>query len=763
MNVLAEVTTPLGGDKLRFFKMSGTEGLSRPFEYQLDLLSEDGNIDFYKLLGKNMTVKMQLPGEQHRYFDGYCARFGLTGRRGRFYTYHATLRPWLWFLTRTQDCKIFQDAKLVDIVKEVFDDHADIAKVDLSRLSGNYTPWPYCVQYRETDFNFICRLMEQEGVYYYFKHEQGKHTLVLADGASSHDAFPGYEQIPFVSQVDERREDRESIRSWMMSEEVQPTKFVITDFDYERPSARLEQQRSNTSRQHELHHDEVFDYPGEYVKEADGEHYVRARLESQQVLYKQVSGSTDARGMCCGATFKLQGHPRSAENAEYIVLATHINLVQADYEGSGAGGNGSGGGTGSRFDCSFEVVPNNEPYRPMRSTPKPLVQGPQTAIVVDAEDGSKDEIHTDELGRVRVRFHWDRYYKADKKWRAAWVRVSQPWAGKGFGFIAIPRTGQEVIVDFLEGDPDQPIITGRVYNKEQMPPWQLPAHKTRTGLITRSTKDGDPSTANELRFEDKKGDEQVYLHAEKNLDTEVENDETRDVGHDRKTKIGHDETVDVGNNRTETVGADESITISGSRTESVASDETITIGGSRTESVASDETITIGGSRTETVSSSESITIGASQSVTVGASKTETIAASYTQTVGAAVSITASGGFTLTTPATYSLTGTAGINLTSAAQIVLTAPKVDINTPLQYENKGFELANIGIKQENVGLANENVGVALGLKGVDLAVIGFGDDKKIFNKEEAATQIVNVSVEMNVLMVSMTKTSITIIA
>jgi type VI secretion system secreted protein VgrG len=355
------------------------------------------------------------------------------------------------------------------------------------------------------------------------------------------------------------------------------------------------------------------------------------------------------------ALVKLQGSLRDSDNCEYLVTGTQIVVNQTAYE---SGGQVPGVG----YSCRFTALDTSVPYRAARKSPKPVVQGPQTAVVVGP---SGDEIFTDKYGRVKVQFHWDRYGKKNEK-SSCWVRVSSPWAGKSFGFVQVPRIGQEVVVDFLEGDPDQPLITGRVYNAENMPPWELPANMTQSGVLSRSTKGGAYGNANALRFEDKKGSEQLWLHAEKNQDIEVENDETHWVGHDRKKTVDNNETNHIKVDRTETVDNNESITIGVDRTEKVGSNETIDIGANRTETVGANEDITIGACRTVSVTADESITVGASQTVSVGASRTDTISASLTQSIGASATVTIGGSLTQTV--------NGPTNMTSVGPFTITAP-----------------------------------------------------------------------------------------
>ena len=619
---IVSVKSPLGEDVLLFRQMTAREELGRLSEFHLDLLSENESIKMEDVLGKKITVKMALREGGERFFNGYVSRFAQIERVQGLAHYEATLKPWLWFLTRTADCRIFQDKTIPEIIKEVFRDHgfSDFKE----SLNRSYKPKVYCVQYRETDFNFVSRLMEQEGMYYFFEHEDDKHTLVMADSYSAHHAIAP-ESIPYLHADELAVRERDHISEWFVSQEIQPGAFALNDFDFEKPRASASgslKVKSLQKREHALADYEIYDYPGEYTESGDGESYAKTWLEALQTQHEQTRGSGDARGLAVGGLFKLTEYPREDQNREYLITSANYSFGVESYE--------SGGGSGINFNCNFQTIPSKQPYRAARITPKPMVQGPQTAIVVGK---SGEEIWTDKYGRVKVQFHWDRYGKADEN-SSCWVRVSHPWAGKNFGAIAIPRMGQEVIVDFLEGDPDQPIVSGRVYNADQMPPWDLPGNMTQTGILTRSSKGGAYANANAIRFEDKKGAEQLWIHAEKNQDIEVENDETHWVGHDRKKTIDNDETTHVKHNRTETVDNNETITIGVDRTEKVGSNEKIGIGANRTETVGSNETITIGSNRTEKVGSNETISIGSNRTISVGASETASVALQRTHSVG---------------------------------------------------------------------------------------------------------------------------------
>ena len=584
------IKTPLGDDALLLLNMTGTERLGRLFQFDLDLISKDNQIKFEDIIAQNVTVTLKLPDGSPRFFNGLVSQFSQVGSHRNYVLYKAVIRPWFWFLSRTADCRIFQEMTVPDIIKQVF---RDLGFTDFQdTLSGSYKKWTYCVQYRETDFNFVSRLMEHEGIYYYFKHQDGKHILVLSDAVSSHQTFPGYGEIPYYPPQKHAHRERDHISDWIITKEAQPGVFALNDHDFERPKSSLKTS-SSIIRKHSIADYEIYDYPGDYIAHGDGENYAQMRIQELQAQYEKVRGKANARGMGVGNLFKLTNFGRADQNKEYLIETATYEIRSEGYETGGSSGEEE------TFWCDFNAVESHTHYRALRSTPKPTVQGPQTAVVVGP---SSDEIYTDKYGRVKVQFHWDRYGKHDEN-SSCWVRVSQVWAGKRWGAIHIPRIGQEVIVDFLEGDPDQPIITGRVYNADQMPPYDLPGNKTQSGFKSRSSKSGTPDNFNEIRFEDLKGQEQIYIHAEKNQDNIVENDETTEVGRDRTEHVGHDETITIDNDRTEEVKNNEKIKIGNDRTENVGNNETIKIG--------KNMSITVG--KNTLIDSGDSITIKTGQ------------------------------------------------------------------------------------------------------------------------------------------------------
>ncbi|HEV2208983.1 MAG TPA: type VI secretion system tip protein TssI/VgrG [Verrucomicrobiae bacterium] len=606
------IKTALDADVLAVRSVSIQEQVSRMFEIQAELSSENGNIDLDKVIGQPATVRLDLTQKGQRYFDGFVSRLTQVGNQGGHAHYRAVIVPWLWFLTRTSDCRIFQEKSVPDIIEEVFKEYG-FGDYEL-KLSGTYEKCDFCVQYRETAFNFVSRLMEQEGIYYFFQHQDGKHTMVLADSISAHSPFGDYAEAAF-SELAQGAPTREVITDWAVEKEVQPIAAVLTDFDFKKPKSSL-LATAKTTRKYGKAQFEIFDYPGQYIEHSDGDRLADVRLNELQSQYELVHGQASARWLAVGSTFKLKGHPRSDQNREYLVTSVHLQIDAGEF----ASGDQSGR---DFFSCSFSAIPKAQQFRPERLTPKPVIQGPQTAIVVGPPG---DEIHTDEHARVKVHFHWDRHDQSDQN-SSCWIRVSQPWAGKGWGSMATPRMGQEVVIEFLEGDPDQPIITGRVYNGDQAAPY-AGGKGVVSGLKSKTHKG---SGYNEMSMDDTAGKEKITIHGQFDMNTTVEHDQTTTVHNNRTDK------VDV--NDSETVGADQAIKIGKNQSTTVGINQTNAIGADRTETVGKNESLSVGLMRTHSVGVNEAINIGAAQEVDIGAAQTVNVGAIQTISVGASQSL----------------------------------------------------------------------------------------------------------------------------
>lgn len=533
--------TPLSPADLRFESMTHSAALNALEEMQLLAVSTRADIDTDKLLGELAEVEINLRDGKKRVISGYITRFGMGVHKGRYFGYQAVVRPWLWFLTRTSDCRIFQEQTVQEIVEAVFADHSAIAKYEF-KLVRQYRKRTYCVQYRETDFNFVARLLEDEGIAWYFEHSPGgDHKLMLVDDISCHQPIEGDDTLRYYANVGQVPPDTEYVSHWNFTRTVKPGVAALTSYDFENPGLRLDVERAAT-RHHRLADLEVFDYQGDYLTKDDGQQQADSRIDERQSQFERLTGQTNSHTLQVGHLFHLEGHPRDDQNAEHLVTQTTIQAsAQSDQTGTGPGD----------YQCAFTAMPSSQQFRPLRVTPKPFVQGPQTAVVVGPEG---EEIFTDKYGRVKVHFFWDRFGDLHEK-SSCWIRVSSPWAGKSFGFIQVPRIGQEVVVDFLEGDPDQPIITGRVYNADQMPPWQLPANASQSGVMTRSTPGGSYANSSFLQFEDKKGKEKVSLHSELDYAKTVEQDEKNVIGRHRQVTVTKHDSLWVGEGREVTVAA----------------------------------------------------------------------------------------------------------------------------------------------------------------------------------------------------------------
>ncbi|HVZ85920.1 MAG TPA: type VI secretion system tip protein TssI/VgrG [Polyangia bacterium] len=565
------MASPIGGNDVAFERMTGTETLGRPFEFDVDMVSANGDLSLADALGKPLTVALSMGTLGARYFNGIVVGFALTGWIGSQYRYRARLCPWLWLLTRTSNSRVFHNQTVPQILSTIFDDHGFSGLVDASGLNAHmsdFKPHEYLVQYNESDFNFVSRLMELEGIYYAFKHEADKHTLVLSTGTVAADqTVPGYATIPyFVGDAGSAEsQGHEHVSAWSVGVQIEPRQVVLRDFNYMTAGAPVV--GTSPAPASPLGSTfETFQYPGLYLNSDDLAAHATLRLQQEQMGAKVLRGTANARGITPGKVFKLTDHPAQTQNAQYLVIGASYDL-EANAQGSGATG------TPRDFGCMFDAIEVARVYRTPPATTKPRVEGPQTAIVV-GQDGpvaksGADEIFTDTQARVKVLFHWvrpERYQDAQGKplpWSdksSCWVRVSQTWAGNGWGALHPPRIGQEVIIDFLEGDPDRPIITGRVYNNTQIPPYAnavpgAPQSNTASGIRSRSTPQGSQSNYNEIRFEDKKGSEELHVQAEKDHSTTVKNN--------RSASVGGSDTVTVGGDRTEKVHGSLSITVDG--------------------------------------------------------------------------------------------------------------------------------------------------------------------------------------------------------
>lgn len=530
----------------RLTRLSGREQISRPFEYELSLLGADSGVD--GILGQSVTVTLNLGGGGKRYFNGVVTEFAQVGYGVRYHEYRAVLRPAFWLLSHRADCRVFQKKSTPDIFTEVCKQAGSIDQ--RQALSSSYQPWEYRVQYRESDFDFVSRLLEHEGIFYYFEHSAGKHVLVLSDDVGKLTSVSGYDTVPFYppSAAPAQRE-RDHLSEWAVYRSFQAASFASLEYNFETPSAAARAASAVAKRKDSSKY-EIFEYPAgaRELTAAGVEHLAKVRAEQLQGSQSVGRSSGDAAGLSAGRIFKLTGHPRKDCNSKYLIVTSVIEVTSDSAQTQAVAEEAP------HVRVAIESVEADTPYRPQRSTPRPLIQGAQTARVVGP---SGKEIWSDKYGRVKVQFHWDRLGKSDDA-SSCWVRVASTWAGKNWGAQQVPRVGQEVVVSFLDGDPDRPLIIGSVFNAEAMPPYELPANATRSGLKSRTSLDGSAENFNELSFEDKKGAEQIYLHAEKDLQVVVENNRVTTVQKDDQCTVKNDLTVTVSGKETRTVTKDRS-------------------------------------------------------------------------------------------------------------------------------------------------------------------------------------------------------------
>jgi type VI secretion system secreted protein VgrG len=553
-----ELITPLGKDVLVLVRFDATEGLSELFEYRIDCLSEQAGINFDQAIGQQCKIKLKMFNPVREY-NGILVEAQWTGLVHDHHTYRLVLRPWLWLLGRTTDCRIFLDKKAPDIIKEVFDDRG-FTDYEL-KLSEECPQLEYCVQYRETDLNFVSRLMEQHGIYYFFQHEGGKHTLVLADSKSSHSAISGLDKVPLRPATGEFTTEAQHVTEWISARHFRTGKVELNDYNYEKPSAQmLSDAQGSESYQHS--NMEFYDYPGKYKVKSDGERYAKIQLQAEQAQDHRRHAHGLAPSAFPGGLTTLEEHAEKSENKEYLVVHASHTYHAEDYRGSSLGSGGE------IYEGSYEFLPSDRPFRAPIVTPKPLIHGIQTAKVVTKDAGSSEEIDVEALTEIYVRFYWDRKNK-----RSCKLRVAQVWSGKKWGGQFIPRVGQEAVIEFLEGDPDRPLVIGTVYNDEYKPPYELPDKKTVAGIKSDSSKGGNGY--NEWQFEDKKGSEQIGLHAEKDYNLVIRHAETRNIGETFGGGTSRGTTIQNGDDKLDIQNGSQHVTISQDQTIDVQ--QTITV------------------------------------------------------------------------------------------------------------------------------------------------------------------------------------------
>jgi len=529
-----KLNTPLGEDVLLVRGFTGQERISALFSFELDLVSTQAAIVFKELLGQPVCLELQRVDGAPRYFHGVIKRLVQSGLpQDGLATYRAELVPWLWLLSRTADCRIFQDLSIQEVVSQVFDG-LGFVDYEFRAVNGGQEKQEYCVQYRETALSFVSRLLEEEGMCYFFEHAADRHLLVIVDTPSAHALCPGQEIARVATGSHQAFKEEDVILEAIWCGELQSGAIALGDFNFETPGSSLDVELASERPMAR------YDYPSRSLTRDRGDLQARLRLEEHSAAVNRLEGVSTCRAFCPGFRFELQNYFRPDVEADQVLLRVRHDARQSLTAGDGQG---------FSYRNSFTSFPLSVPFRPPRLTRKPRVTGVQTAIVAGK---SGEELWADNYGRVKVQFHWDRRGQRDEN-SSCWIRVAHQWAGKNWGSIFTPRLGQEVIVDFLEGDPDRPIIVGRVYNAEQMPPYELPTEATKSTIKSDSSKGGEGF--NELRFEDKASEEEIFQHAQKDFNIKVLNNHSRSVD--------ANESITVGGNRSVVVKGNQNVTVKG--------------------------------------------------------------------------------------------------------------------------------------------------------------------------------------------------------
>src|SRR5947208_12270838 len=645
------LTTPLGADKFILKNFQGEEQISGLFHYRLELLSQDDAIDFTQIVGKNITITMALPGgSDTQYVNGVVGRFSQAGKSARFTSYFADVYPWFWLLTMNSGHQIFQNKSVPDIIKQVF---SDLGFTDFKdSTTKTYNPREFCVQYGETAFNFVSRLMESEGIFYFFDHTSSTHTMVLADDSSAYLTLPGLSTVQ-ASASGRSWETTDAMLGCEIEQQVVVGQYKSDDYNFETPSTDLlaTASGSDTSRA-------VYSFPGEYASASDGETVTSLRLDAMQSFGKVLKGSSMCRAFHAGAKFTLANHYRSDANTDYVLSSvTH----QGDQE---------------QYSNSFEAFPATTVFHPAQVTPKPKIVGAQTALVVGK---SGEEIWTDQYGRIKCKFYWDQSSPSDET-SSCWIRVAQGWAGKAWGSIFVPRIGQEVVVSFLEGNPDRPLVTGCVYNATQTVPYTLPDEQTKSTVKTNSSKGG--SGFNELRFEDKAGSEEIFIQAQKDMNVTILNDLTTTVTNNRTTTVQKKDdslVVDQGNRSIKVNTGNETHEVKGTRGLTITGNETHTNKADFTQNVTGNFTLKVSGNLSIDVSGSVAIKSGTSFDINAGTAPSSKAGTSLANEAGTSLSNKA--GTSMSNEANVSITSKANAShdVESSGILTLKGSLVKIN------------------------------------------------------------------------------------
>jgi type VI secretion system secreted protein VgrG len=647
---LISIDSPLDKDELLLTSFEGVELISELFEFKIEVLSKNQTIKPEELIGKPLTVTIQ--NEIKRTFNGYVSQFAYGDVKAEnFRTYRLTMVPWLWFLSKTNNHRIFQEKTTKDIIEQVFQDYDDPRFNDFEfHLDGNYEPREYCVQHNESDLNFISRLLEEEGIAYYFEQHENSHVMKIVD------AVDAYEQCQETDLVYSKADQPNAqIKTWEHVYQFRKGKWSLNDYDFKQPTKNQLKTTPSTSKFASANKFEHYEYSPYHDFSGIGE-LSKKRIEAEETPLNSIEGSSDCSSFYAGGKFKLASHAVNEEQGTYIITAVSHWAYDDSYL--------SGQGGGSDYNNDFACIPDTVHFRPPLIHPKPSMNGPQSAVVVGP---SGEEIYIDEYGRVKVQFHWDREGKKDDN-SSCFLRVMQPWAGSGWGTSFIPRMGMEVVVNFFNGDPDRPFISGSVYNDVNKPPY---ASKTQSGIKTRSTRGGASSNCNEFRFEDEKGSEQFYLHAEKDMDTSVENNETLTVQHDRTKTIANDENSDIGKDRNKTVGENQS--------ETIGKDKTAAVGENQSETIGKDKTISVGENQSESIGKDMSLEVGENLIEKIGKALKIEVGDEITLKTGSASIVMKKNGEITIKGKDITLKGSGKINVKASKDVSIKGSKISQN------------------------------------------------------------------------------------
>ena len=562
MNRTIVAHTPFGPGVL-FKRMTGFESVSGLFEYNIILVSKDANLQSRDIIGQSVTLKIDTKSKNNRYLNGVVTDFGYLYEdddEESYHSYTCTVRPSFWYLTQNVDSRVFVNKSVLDITQEILASFDFPFKI---KCQKSYREYGFCVQYQESSFDFLSRLFEQEGVYYYFEHTNDSHELVIVDDIASLNTVIAPIQLPYHSrQAAAGTPDHAYIDEWFERDSLISTQFVAQEYNY--TNSKVPMQSSSYVHDFNATKTEHYNFYTGFTNSAEAQNYSQIRSEALQAQTKSIQAAGNALNIAPGFTFTLNKHPHVASNTDYVILSASYDLEEAGY---------TTGENIGKFRISFCALPKSLTYRPPLRTSKPKILGTQAAIVTGP---AGEEVYTNEYGDIKIQFHWDRYGKNDEN-SSNWVRVAQGSAGAGFGSINTPRIGEEVLVDFINGDADRPIVLGRLYNSVMTPPWGFPAAAKQSGIKSKSF-NSPLANFNELMFDDTAGSELVNFQAQRDLTSLIKNNEARTVNQDRTTTIGNNETVTVIGDRNETVQKNETIAVIQNRNETVGDNESVKVG-----------------------------------------------------------------------------------------------------------------------------------------------------------------------------------------